>query len=86
MPLGPLSPSPLSPSILTLCHNGLSAFNLDCSGDLLGGGDQHPQADAWVNASSYSNLPDMRECSSPYLGSCASPEGGEYLPEGRVSA
>ena len=78
LPLGPLSPSPLSPSILTVCTNGLQAFDLrggggsaENSGDL-----NAPRAahDLWTN-SSFSNLPDMRECSSPYLVSCASPGG-----------
>ena len=75
MPLGPLSPAPLSPSILTLCSNGLQAFG-GGGGDGGAGGSHH--TDLWMN--SYSNLPDMRECSSPLLQSCESPPGACGVP------
>ena len=77
LPLGPLSPSPLSPSILTVCTNGLRDFEFHeggaspSEGVAKSGEDGGP--DIWVNT--YNNLPDMRECSSPYLATCDSPGG-----------
>lgn len=72
LPLGPLTHSPLSPSMLTLC-GGLDALDLRPDTSNSFSPKSGPQASLWD--SSLSDLPDMRtlrECMSPEM--CETPK------------
>eukprot|EP00798_Chlamydomonas_sp_ICE-L_P018569 gene18569-25078_t len=67
-PLGPISPTPLSPSILTICGE-LGQFDLAHASPLGPSEDdtsksQRAASPAW---GSFGDLPDMRKCESPQI-------------------